>query len=447
MTERDFVVDMNHSLAFVFKHEYFPQTKGYYKRQVNKVTSAGISTYEQVYAALSDLHTDEKLHVAVLVVLWNIYLSRAHPNEEILDRRRLVISLTHALQSRHWQVREWALQLVICLDLTETAPMLEKLMLTDRSERVRYYARRILTTMGNEKAIELSIEFASQALAHRSDQYRNHESAIITLAEFADRPQVLQILLDTMLDTTEGSDIRGFTARWLAHMATPSAIPVYVRLLADSDVEVRFSAAQGLASMGISIDVSEGLAEIDRVVARDNEVNLGQWSVASAALPALERCWYRKLVEPDAKMWEKRLVLISPQLEYRDYQVAGERVDSTTGLGDYVLVEQSTTLAIDPAILTAQLLEKWPNAKINVRHPQPESLILDWLIEGGEEPVMGGLHRNGYWLFLTGLEAEVQEVAVWLRGIIPNEHLLRLYSLGHWADFGVEITPDFAQRG
>ncbi|KAB2862320.1 MAG: hypothetical protein F9K46_07210, partial [Anaerolineae bacterium] len=205
MTERDFVADMNHSLAFAFKHEDFPQTKGHYRRRVNAVTAARITTYEQVYSVLSDPHADDTLHIALLVVLWNIYLSRSHPDEEILDRHRLVIPLTHALESRNWRVRDWALKIVRLLNVTETTQTLQKLMRTDRSERVRRHAMRTLAEMGDEDAIELSIKSAREFLAHRPNAYHIRKNAVITLTDYADRPLVLQTLLDTMLYANESS--------------------------------------------------------------------------------------------------------------------------------------------------------------------------------------------------------------------------------------------------
>ncbi|GIK67474.1 MAG: hypothetical protein BroJett018_52680 [Chloroflexota bacterium] len=263
MTERDFVADMNHSLAFAFKHEDFPQTKGQYRRRVNAVTEARITTYEQAYTVLSDPHAHDALHIALLVVLWNIYLSRSHPDEGILDRHRLVIPLTHTLASGNWRVRDWALKIVRLLDLTETAQTLQKLMRTDRSERVRRHAMRILAEMGDEDAIELSITLAREFLAHRPNAYHIRKRAAETLTDYADRPHVLQTLLDTMLDTTESSDIRCFTARWLAHEAIPSTVPAYLHLLSEPDIEVRFSAAEGLASMVNSIEVSNVLPQFD----------------------------------------------------------------------------------------------------------------------------------------------------------------------------------------
>ena len=59
-----------------------------------------------------------------------------------------------------------------------------------------------------------------------------------------------------------------------------------------------------------------------------------------------------------------------------------------------------------------------------------QAYLLSWLVETEGETILGGLHRDGYALVLTGEYEAILRVARWYRGIIPSETLLYLYE---WA--------------
>ena len=72
-----------------------------------------------------------------------------------------------------------------------------------------------------------------------------------------------------------------------------------------------------------------------------------------------------------------------------------------------------------------------------MRDPKPQAMILDWLAEIDGDLLMGGLHRDGYGVFITSHRGNIETFAKWYRSIIADEHKLYLYE---WADEGKEIV-------
>jgi hypothetical protein len=71
-----------------------------------------------------------------------------------------------------------------------------------------------------------------------------------------------------------------------------------------------------------------------------------------------------------------------------------------------------------------------PSAAFDVRSPKPQAYLFDvqLMLDGGM--LIGGLHRDGYALVLTGAEDAAREVAAWYRSLFAPDQLLFLYE---WA--------------
>ena len=158
-------------------------------------------------------------------------------------------------------------------------------------------------------------------------------------------------------------------------------------------------------------------------------------------MPALGLLWHPqgKMCEADGGCFRTRTYLISPLLEYADYQRASWQRDREEY--HWQPLEQSTTLRLDPMWLSDQLKQQWQDVRFDVIEPRPESLLLNWEIDMPNGLLLGGLHRDGYSIMLTITENDddVAAFAIWYRSIISLEYTLRLYE---WAYAGREIRPN-----
>lgn len=442
LSERDFLADAKTALKHRHDHWATPQYLEQYREQVRhvrRVQRAGITTYDAAYAVLGDVWANVKLRYSVAEVL-NLITHLAYwswPRVFWIDRHKITPAVLIALQGKDEHLRWAAMDLAGSLGLKRAVPLLIQYAPTNE------LAVRALGSIGDPRGIPVLAEIA------RNQSLENHERihTIIALAELhpVGDDQIPAILHNIMFDTTNPSEIRALAAENLAHLWIPETIPSYIQLLTESDVELRFWAAFGLVTLGRTLDISAAIPVIDRTVAYDTEVLPQWWSVASEVMPALEDYWYRRLNGcEDDQYCSGGPMLVSPLLEYHDFREAGKVFDLEKGIYEYMPIPQSTTLSIDPAIFAKQITERWPAAKINVRHPQPEALILDWWMDAEEWPVMGGLHRNGYWVFLSGGETATLEFAMWLREIISSEYPLNIYG---WADPGIEINATLGEIG
>lgn len=442
MTERDFLADVQAALEYRRRDwgTQFPAVFQEKAGHVKKVQKAGITTYDAAYAILGDVWANVKLRYAVAEVLTLIsHLAyRSWPRVFWIDRRKITPAVLIALQGKDENLRWAAMDLAGNLGLKRAVPLLIQYAPTNG------LAVRALGSIGDPRGIPVLAEIA------RNQSLENHERihAIIALNSLSCKTEthrIATILHNIMTDTTDQPEIRALAAENLAHVGIDETIPSYIHLLSDPNVELRFWAAFGLVTLGRTLDISAAMPVIDRTVAYDKGVLLRWWSVASEAIPALEDFWYWQLGGCEERDYcSGGPMLISPLLEYHDFREAGKVFDLEKGIYEFTPIPQSTTLSIDPATFAKQILERWPAAKINVRQPQPEALILDWWMEGKESSLMGGLHRNGYWVFLSGDEAATLEFAMWLRDLIPAEYPLRIYG---WADPGIEINATLGEIG
>ncbi|KAB2862321.1 MAG: HEAT repeat domain-containing protein [Anaerolineae bacterium] len=440
LSERDFLADMQVFLANIRQNaiEAVKKEHAAYERRIRK---AGIDSYKAAYATIGNLKADIKLRRAVCSILSSV--SRDNQKNPI-DKRRVGGSVLRAMQSKDRSLRYSAMELAGHLRLKRAVPLLIEIVRKDRRPGIRQEAIRALDFINDPRSTDALIEFASN---HAEETYVRI-FAIIALASLAyhcETERIGTVLEKIMLDSSDTSQIRAEAAENLAHVGIADTIPSYIQLLTDPDVELRFWATFGLVTLGQTLNISAAIPVIDRTVAYDMDVLPQWWSVASEAMPALEDYWYRQFKGcEDEQYCSGGPMLISPLLEYHDYQQTGKVFDLEKGIYEYTPIPQSTTLSIDPATFAKQILERWPAAKINVRHPQPEALILDWWMDAEEYPLMGALHRNGYWVFLSGNEVATLEFVMWLREITSSEYPLYIYG---WADPGIEINATLGEIG
>ena len=214
----------------------------------------------------------------------------------------------------------------------------------------------------------------------------------------------------------------------------------YIRWLADEAADIRFWAA-----FSLNVDYLDGadrltiLALLDRLVAFDTAIPIHfGWHVGREALNALEKLYYqpfqrspRKIIDANGKDYYEmyEMWLISPTIEYFQFSLY-RKVLEPREIPPF-------TLKIDPDWLAAKLRERWPDILLNVREPRPQAYLLDWQMTIDDRVLIGGLHRDGYGIVITGYAINL--FAAWYRGIIDPAEPLYLYE---WAgDAGFPLTP------
>lgn len=420
MTERDFVADLEATRQDFYKNAQLPQAKRAFGRDIRKIHAAGITTYAAAYQFLMDASNDPKLRHILLFTLFRIwgYGYMWQKRTEYLDRLEIMPALVVSLKDRHPDIRYQARQLVEYLELRACAPHLLHMIATDKSRYNRIFAMTTLTRWQDPDAWAMILAIVADR--SKSDFFRTH--AIFCLWQYPIDAVIQNLLEKIMIDLAESVEVREEAAEALADMGRTETVDAYLALLSEPAANLRLWGVFGLGAISSKADISSAIPRIDHLASTDNAVPPRWWSVASMAMRALELFWYQRL----APETTDESYLVSPLLEYNDFQEASW-VYSGGDDAEFVPIQQTTTLSINPATLAKQIVERWPDAKINVRHPQPEALLLDWLIDGEKMPLMGGLHRNGYWVTLTGERSAGAEFAAWLRTIVPSDYPLRLY--------------------
>ncbi|NDJ79349.1 MAG: HEAT repeat domain-containing protein [Chloroflexi bacterium] len=391
-----------------------------------------ISSLDDLLNVIADHGADLDLRKSACSVLGN--LARRDERYSVYQRP-VLLALLSALHSPDADLRTLViLALWWQPHTTATVQALVDLVHRDPVEDVRLHAIHGLGKYQADYVVPLLVELAQDKHVGQPERI----FAIVALECTGDL-RAVPVLHAIMLDDVDDVEVRAVAAELLSHMAEqadmPTLLPDFVKLLQHESVELRFWAAFGLVTMA-GLDVPAVLPVLDRAVAYDDAVLPGWWSVSREAAPALEYTWYQRLaVCTDRESCCCRSAgtyLISPLWEYEDY-MQRSRVGA-----DIVPFEQQSDLDVDPDWLAGQLAQQWPDAQINVRHPQPEALLLDWRLDMPNGMMLGGLHRDRLAVFLTGDTLDVATFALWYRGIIPPQHTLRLY---WWADRGCEIHP------
>lgn len=418
LTERDFLADTR--LALEVWAEGGPSEKAYERRlaYVKRIEAAGLTTYQAAYDVLGNRDADIELLRAICEMLHQIaWLEdrRKYRHIHFIDRRKIAPSLLTALQSRNVGLKIAAVELCYKLKLKRAVPRLIEIAYQSQRENVRLEAIGALA-IRDPRCIAPLVDFA----CNQAESGKIRNKAIDVLA-YEIEPRKTATLLRLMQDETDAIEIRVRAMRALAYSKLAETVPVYVSYLSRAEVELRWAAMDALNWMVRDVDLSPYIALIDHLAATDFGRPAGESTIASLATRIIEWIWYQRLGQPDDYKWD---FLISPVLEYAD-------LDELTDL-------PQTTLAIDPVWLAEQLRIRWPGIQIGVREPSPTCLILDWLIPTQTAPMMGGLHRNGYWMLIAGVPADDFAFTAWYRSLVSAEYTLYVYDSEYW---GVEIKP------
>jgi hypothetical protein len=362
----------------------------YDRDYADQLEQAGISTYRQFLAMLSDDSIDEPLRFHAFEAILRL--------GNLVDKRRIVSPMIAALKSSNERIRGEAVRAFGEIYARRAVPALVAL-LDDRSqpERVRIDTVYALCYMPDERAY----------------------------------PVVKRI----MFDATDNLYLRSCTIEWLGHLAGDDAINNYIALLSDPESDVRFWAAFGLCHR--DGDISAARSKLDEIVAFDHSLpEHWIWHTDREAMYPLEIIYFQSLESKadDSHYWQQ--YLISPAPEYNtfatqlaEWKHAGHAEEFPT---------PAVTLRIEPMWLADRMRERWPGVALNVREPRPQAYLLDWLLTFDNRTLIGALHRDQYAVVLTGDKDAVHEFAAWYRSVIDAEQPLFLYE---WADFGVELKP------
>lgn len=418
LSERDFLADSRMALAVW--SEGGSSERAYERRlaYVKRIEAAGLTTYQAAYDVLGNRAADIELLRAVCEMLHQIaWLEdrRKYRHIHFIDRRKIAASLLVALQSRNVGLKIAAIELCRKLKLKRAVPRLIEIAYQSQREKVRLEAIWALL-IADPRCIPALVDLA----CNRAESIPIRKKAIYVLS-LKSETQGTDTLLHLIQDETEALEVRVEAMDGLSHRKLVETVPVYVSYLSRAEVELRFAAMDALNWMVRDVDLSPYESLIDHLAATDYGRPPGEATIASLATRIIEWIWYQRLGQPDDYKWD---FLISPVLEYAD-------LDELPDL-------PQTTLAIDPIWLTEQLRLRWPDVQIGVREPSPTCLILDWLIPTQDAPIMGGLHRNGYWMLIAGVPADNFKFAAWYRSLVSAEHTLYVYDSEYW---GVEIKP------
>jgi hypothetical protein len=217
-----------------------------------------------------------------------------------------------------------------------------------------------------------------------------------------------------MLDQKDDRKVREDAIEHTAWFHEESLVTDYIALLSDPEPDMRFWAAYGLGVM--RTDISSALMELDRVAAFDHIAPDGWWHIDREALDPLENIYWQRLgLRKDGDSRE-RIYVISSAPEYTTLQWRFNQGP----YGEHKKL-MPPSLKVDHQWLAEKLAEEWPNIRLNVREPRPQTYLVDWLIEIEHEALIGGLHRDQYAVVITGSQKAVRVFAAWYRSIIEPE--------------------------
>lgn len=361
----------------------------------NKWEQHGIRTYSQLLTLLRDESENEKLRAEAC---WDLGSLRKQ-----VDGRRVIPILLKLFHSESWDLRRSAIH--------------------------------TLGWFHSMRALELFL----QLLADPQSSIYDRMDAIHALNSYEDK-RVATLYGSIMFDV--GNDVR---LRALAMEWTPlheGMIDTWLAFLSDPLPDIRFWAAYRLTQTWDDIPTI-AITVVDHVAAFDHTLpKTWGWHVDRELLPVLERLHTRPYRLEDAgdrdedglPNYSFHLVSAAPEYEdfvkqYRSYQQ------------DWFYEarpEPAIDLRIDPDWLREQITMAWEGVTFNVRQPKPQTYMLDWHIVINGHNLLGGLHRDGYAIVLSGRDDAAYAFAAWLRRVIAPEHRLYIYE---WADVGIELTP------
>lgn len=330
----------------------------------------------------------------------------------------------------HWRGRRYA-----GVDRRRIVPALMQAFHA-REEEVREAAIRALGLLRAERAYEMLLKL----VVDKAWGANLRASALNVCSQLHDA-RALPHMRTIIFDEADDIHVRSEALEWSA----PLPIDDYIALLRNTSADLRFWAAfRLLAGMTYEADIAPVLDALDQVAAFDQAVPDGfGWHVGREALRALDILRYAPYHqrddeardEPYAHGWYTGTWLISPRLEYSDFlrqhrvwQDHGHYQTSPAAPPD---------LQIAPDWLRTQLIAAWDGIVFDLPVRAQQTYTLEWHVQIADRSLIGGLHRDGYGVVLTGSDPAMLAFTAWYAGLFESPPM-RLYA---WADDGVLLTP------
>ncbi|MCB9453467.1 MAG: HEAT repeat domain-containing protein [Anaerolineaceae bacterium] len=372
----------------------FPQEK------LELLQNHPIETYMQLFDVLRDTTATSAFRVVACQAVF--FLSRS------VDRRRAIPPLLVALRAEQVEVRQSA---AIALEMMRARRAIEPFMVLaqDKMEDVR---------------VRVS---AVKALLDVRDEH-------IT-------PTIATIIRNIIFDESEDIQIRAEAIEWGYYLIEEPDAAHFIRLLSEPAPDIRFWTAYALADTGI--DIAPAQSALDRMAAYDHNLpEFWGWHLDREALMPLEKIYfapYRQFYfceagEKDEYSWD--VSLISPAPEYNRFTFFYRQFQSDWRFTVEPIPPVELNIPAD--WLREKLQAAWNPISFDARPGDCLTYSLSWLIQIDGFNLLGGLHRDGYAVVLTGNRRAVCTFAAWYRSIILH-YTLYLY---FWAGVGFKLEQD-----
>lgn len=291
-----------------------------------------------------------------------------------------------------------------------------------------WWAHKQLTAIAlNQNEPELARIYALQALSYPYS-----------------RGKIARALRGIIFDETENLNIRVEVIEWCSGvLRTDKQLSLFQKLFEHPAADIRFWTVFALTNMGHTWhNIAPVLDKLDRIAAFDDHIpEFFGWHVHREALAALEHLYFRRYCgRRERRRDYPSMRLISPAPEYVRYDRLYRSYDTDFRKLDPAVMPKPT-LVIEKAWLKAQLQMAWPEIIFQVR-PNSQAYQLSWIVKIEGQRLLGGLHRDGYAVVVTGADTARNRFICWYRDIIA-EHDLFAYE---WASVGIPlqtgITPE-----
>ena len=364
-----------------------------------QLASSGIKSYSGLFAFLRDETSEPDLREKICWAVFALWQS--------IDRRVAVPALLKTLQSPHLNLRQTAIRTLGQLN-SQLAVMPLTDIAQDQSEDIqtRYFAIEALGTIQDKRA-----QLVLQRIA---------------------------------FDSNENVYVRSAVIEWsFALLFENNDLTPIIKLLSDPEPDIRFWAAFALTNLAnCGHDISSALSALDYVVASDHTVpEYWGWHVDREALKALEILNFQPYRQfyidedgyEDEISWDMYVISLTPEYDryLRLYRTFQEDCTYKTKKSPEIDIFFSSSW------LKEQLQKQWNPVSFDLR-PDSQAFNLSWLTQIDGFNLMGGLHRDGQTVVITGNTAATYQFALWYRSIIRN-HDLYLYE---WASPGILLNDD-----
>jgi len=397
--------------------------------------TSGYSTIDDLYDQLKDMTTPtDSIKSICEFIPFTLFAHRYYRMPRLVDRRSVIHPLLAALNHPDDEAKYhviWALGRVG--NQCAVKPLI-RLATTSDLEGVRHMAILALGGIATELTWDTLLAIIQNDQASEGDRLNAVTAMTSHLATHfweMSTPRDKTILMALAQNETESITLRAAVIEALAFYEDPQVVNLLIEFLDHPIPTLRFWASYSLCELLGDIDISAALPKLDRIIKDEHQVIPQFWQLSREPLLAFEGIYYEKLAPDVVTDFYPSTFVISPEPEYSDVWAAYQQNTEK-------LLERKTDLKIDPVWFGQQLTTKWPETKLNVREPKPQSLSLDWLISMKDVPLSGGLHVDGYSVFVTGHDGDVLLFAKWYRSVIDTRYTLRIYP---WAADGVIVTP------